>query len=96
MSLRPLNRNPKYMSGSYISMFDIPLNPANKEFVKNVYDRNKCNEGSVTCFSIKQGALPCNNNLNQISVWRSIGDLKTLPRSHKALNTKTPAAIKKV
>jgi hypothetical protein len=84
------------MSGKYISMFDIPLNPANKDFVKNFYHSNKCNEGSVTCFSIKHGALPCNNNLNQISVWRSIGDLKTLPRSHRVLNTAPAAAPKKL
>lgn len=83
MSLRPLNRNPKYMSGRYIRMFDIPVHQSNKGFAQNPYNHLKCDQGSVTCFSLMKGALPCNNDLNQISIWRSLGDLKTLPRSHK-------------
>ena len=58
-SLRPLNRNPKYMIGEYSKMFDIEQISSNKQFVSNPYKPDNCKCNDNVCFSLSRGAAAC-------------------------------------
>lgn len=77
MSLRPLNRDPKYMSGEYKEMFKIPSHDSNKRFVSNPY--NPSNGSDKTCFSLTEGARPCKPDNTKILVWNAVGDVIRVP-----------------
>ena len=79
MSLRPLNRDPKYMSGEYANMFDIPVHQSNKGFAQNPYSQMRCGASKAVCFSLVNGAMPCQTDDKNIIVWRAMGDLSVLP-----------------
>lgn len=78
MSLRPLNRDPMYMSGDYGRMFDIPAHQGNQAFVYNPYTPAKCSASKAVCFSLINGAIPCQFPSDNIVVWRAMGDLGTI------------------
>jgi len=75
MSLRPLNRDPKYMSGPYASMFNIPVHQGNAGFAQNPYKGSSCHPSDITCFSLVNGVVPCYNDNRSQMVWRATGDI---------------------
>lgn len=59
MSLRTLNRDPKYATGEYSKMFDIDILPSNADFVRNPYKPGDCSGTGLVCFSLTKGAKKC-------------------------------------
>ena len=78
MSLRPLNRDPRYMSGDYASMFNIPVHQSNANFASNPYKPGTCQPEDIVNFSLTQGGLPCNPDRSNVTVWRTTGELSKL------------------
>lgn len=79
MSLRPLNKDPRYMSGEYKKMFDIDSHQSNDEFSKNPYVPGKCKCLDTVCFSLTKGAIPCLPNKTKMLVWNAEGVVTTVP-----------------
>ena len=88
MSLAPLNRDPKYMSGEYANMFNIPVHPGNNAFASNPYRPATCFPGESVCFSLKGGMLPCKQDPDTLVIWRPTGDLTELQLRQKAQGRK--------
>lgn len=82
MSLRPLNRDPKYMSGDYKKMFKIASHDSNKHFAANPYKPGTCECGDQVCFSLTKGALPCKPDKTQMLVWNAAGEVVQVPVHH--------------
>lgn len=85
MSLRPLNRDPKYMSGPYAGMFDIPIHQGNARFTSSPYRPGVCRPEDIACFSLTRGNEPCTHDPANLLVWRSTGELAKLPM-HARIN----------
>jgi hypothetical protein len=83
MSLRPLNRDPKNMSGEYSKMFELQVHAGNKEFSLNPYNPKDNSPASIPCFSLVHGAGKGKADMEKVIVWRASGDLTSL--SHKDL-----------
>lgn len=79
MSLRPLNRDPKYMNGEYKKMFKIPSHQSNKQFAANPYKPKTCECGDQVCFSLTKGALPCKPDKTKMLVWNATGQVIQVP-----------------
>jgi len=80
MSLRPLNREPQYMSGDYAKMFNIPVHQSNQGFAMNPYRPGTSRPEQCVCFSLINGNVPCGQyDPNNINVWRTTGELAKLP-----------------
>jgi hypothetical protein len=86
MSLRPLNRDPKYMSGDYANMFDIPVHQSNQGFATRPYVPASCRPGDSVCFSLTNGSIACRPDQDSLLIWRATGDLTSL-------SIKKPAAV---
>ena len=78
MSLRPLNRDPKNMSGEYSKMFDLVVHKGNKGFALNSYNPQDNNPASIPCFSLIHGAAKGTVEMEKLVVWRAGGDLTLL------------------
>jgi len=79
MSLRPLNRDPKNMTGDYKKMFKIASHDSNKQFVSNPYKPGKCECSDQVCFSLTKGAIACKPDKTQMLVWNAQGEITQVP-----------------
>lgn len=74
-SLRPLNRDPEYMTGDYASMFNLDVHAGNKKFAENPYKSGSCKPTDRVCFSLTDGALPCAPDQTKIVSYGADGKL---------------------
>lgn len=79
---RTFNRDPKYMSGEYTKMFEIESLSSNSNFVKNQYKPGTCQSSGMSCFSLIDGALPCQANNTKMLVYNAEGELMSVPVQH--------------
>ncbi len=82
-SLRPLNRDPKYMTGDYLKMFDIESIPSNKHFVSNPYKPGSCKCNDNVCFSLSHGAVACRPDATKTLVYNAEGRMVEIPSVQK-------------
>ena len=82
MSLRPLNHDPKYMSGDYAKMFQIESIPSNRAFVQNAYKPGTCQCNDNVCFSLTKGAMPCRPDKTKMLWIGADGTVQTIPVGH--------------
>ena len=82
MSLKPLNREKKYMTGDYAKQFDIESHSSNKRFVSNPYKPGHCECNDQVCFSLTKGALPCRPDKTTMLVYNAEGKVVKVPVQH--------------
>jgi len=70
------------MTGEYAKMFDIEPLSSNNKFVNNQYKPGTCQSSGISCFSLVDGALPCQIDNTKMLVYSAEGDLMAVPVQH--------------